>query len=49
MIDIQLLRADIDAVAKRLSTRGYTLDVAGFRVFEQFKLQPPQRLFKPER
>ncbi len=35
MIDIQLLRADIDAVAKRLSTRGYTLDVAGFRALEE--------------
>ena len=35
MIDIQLLRADIDAVAKRLSTRGYTLDVAGFRSLEE--------------
>src|SRR5882762_2594864 len=35
MIDIQLLRADIDAVAKRLATRGYTLDVAGFRALEE--------------
>jgi seryl-tRNA synthetase len=34
MIDIQLLRTDIDAVAKRLATRGYTLDVAGFRALE---------------
>jgi seryl-tRNA synthetase len=34
MIDIQLLRSDIDAVAKRLATRGYTLDVAGFRGLE---------------
>jgi len=35
MIDIQLLRADIDPVAKRLATRGYTLDVAGFRALEE--------------
>ncbi|HEX9182617.1 MAG TPA: serine--tRNA ligase [Burkholderiales bacterium] len=34
MIDIQLLRSDIDAVAKRLATRGYTLDAAGFRALE---------------
>jgi seryl-tRNA synthetase len=34
MIDIQLLRSDIDAVARRLATRGYTLDVAGFRTLE---------------
>jgi seryl-tRNA synthetase len=34
MIDIQLLRSDSDAVAKRLATRGYTLDVAGFRGLE---------------
>ena len=35
MIDIQLLRTDIDAVAKRLATRGYTLDVAGFKALEE--------------
>ena len=34
MIDIQLLRNDIDAVAQRLSARGYTLDVAAFRALE---------------
>ncbi len=34
MIDIQLLRNDIDAVAKRLATRGYALDVAGFNSLE---------------
>ncbi len=27
MLDIQLLRDDINAVARRLATRGYTLDV----------------------
>jgi len=35
MIDINLLRNDIDAVAKRLATRGYALDVAGFNVLEE--------------
>jgi len=35
MIDIQLLRSDIDAVARRLATRGYELDVAGFRELEE--------------
>jgi seryl-tRNA synthetase len=34
MIDIQLLRSDIDAVAKRLATRGVTLEVASFRALE---------------
>jgi len=34
MIDIQLLRNDADAVAKRLATRGVTLDVASFRALE---------------
>jgi seryl-tRNA synthetase len=35
MIDIQLLRSDIDAVAKRLSARGYVLDVSGFKSLEE--------------
>ena len=34
MLDIQLLRTDIDAVSKRLSTRGYALDVATFQTLE---------------
>jgi seryl-tRNA synthetase len=34
MIDIQLLRSDIDGVAKRLATRGYELDLLGFRELE---------------
>ena len=34
MIDIQLLRNDIDAVAKRLATRRYELDVSGFNALE---------------
>jgi seryl-tRNA synthetase len=35
VIDIQLLRSDIDAVARRLATRGYTLDAAGFKALEE--------------
>ncbi len=35
MIDIQLLRNDIDAVAKRLAARGYVLDVAAFSALEK--------------
>jgi seryl-tRNA synthetase len=34
MLDIQLLRNDIDAVARRLADRGYQLDVAGFNALE---------------
>jgi seryl-tRNA synthetase len=34
MIDIQLLRNDIDAVAKRLATRGYVLDRDAFAALE---------------
>ncbi|MDH3319602.1 MAG: serine--tRNA ligase [Betaproteobacteria bacterium] len=34
MIDIQLLRTGIDGVAKRLATRGVTLDVASFGALE---------------
>jgi len=34
MIDIQLLRTDIGSVAQRLATRGYQLDVAGFKALE---------------
>src|SRR6187399_1598911 len=35
MIDIQLLRNDIDAVAKRLAARGYVLDISLFRELEE--------------
>ncbi len=35
MLDIQLLRNDVDAVAARLATRGYVLDVATFKTLEQ--------------
>ena len=34
MLDIQLLRNNIDAVCERLSTRGYTLDIATFQTLE---------------
>ena len=34
MIDIQLLRKDLDAVAERLATRGVALDVDAFRALE---------------
>ncbi|MGE5526311.1 MAG: serine--tRNA ligase [Rhodospirillaceae bacterium] len=34
MLDIQLLRSDVQAVAKRLSDRGYALDVATFERLE---------------
>ncbi|WP_233800282.1 serine--tRNA ligase [Paraburkholderia sp. HP33-1] len=34
MLDIQLLRKDLDGVAKRLADRGFTLDVAVFTALE---------------
>ena len=34
MIDIQLLRTDLDALERRLATRGYHLDVAAFKALE---------------
>lgn len=34
MIDIQLLRKDIDTVAAKLATRKFQLDVAGFNALE---------------
>ena len=34
MIDIQLLRTDVDTVAKRLATRGFVLDMARFQELE---------------
>jgi seryl-tRNA synthetase len=34
MIDIQLLRTDTDALARRLATRGHHLDVAAFKALE---------------
>ena len=35
MLDIQLLRNDLDAVAKRLATRGFSFDIAHFQELEQ--------------
>jgi seryl-tRNA synthetase len=34
MLDVQLLRSDLRAVAKRLADRGYTLDTAAFEALE---------------
>lgn len=34
MLEIQLLRTDIDAVSQRLATRGYTLDTATFQALD---------------
>ncbi|MFN7085063.1 MAG: serine--tRNA ligase [Burkholderiales bacterium] len=34
MLDIQLLRNDLESVARRLADRGYTLDVAAFEALE---------------
>jgi seryl-tRNA synthetase len=39
MLDIQLLRNDVEAVAKRLADRGYTLDVATFERLEAQRKQ----------
>ncbi len=51
MIDIQLLRNDTDAVARRLSARGFTLDVAGFTVLEDArrKIQVATEALQSER
>ena len=35
MLDPQLLRSDIDSVAKRLASRPFVLDVAAFQAIEQ--------------
>jgi seryl-tRNA synthetase len=34
MLDVQLLRSDLQAVARRLADRGYTFDVVGFEALE---------------
>lgn len=39
MLDIQLLRKDLDGVAARLKARGYTLDVATFAALEAERKQ----------
>lgn len=35
MLDVQLIRNDLDGVAAKLATRGVTLDVAAFRALEE--------------
>src|SRR3954467_15196785 len=35
MLDVQLIRSDLDAVAQRLATRSVTIDVATFRMLEE--------------
>ena len=51
MIDIQLLRNSIDAVAARLATRGYALDVAGFEKLEKHRkdIQTTTELLQSQR
>jgi seryl-tRNA synthetase len=51
MIDIALLRSDIEAVAKRLATRGYTLDIAEFKALEaaRRKIQTETEQLQAER
>ncbi len=39
MLDIQLLRTDLDSVAQRLAARGYTLDTAEFQRLEAERKQ----------
>ena len=51
MIDIQLLRNSIDAVAARLATRGYALDVSGFEKLEKHRkdIQTTTELLQSQR
>ena len=51
MIDIQLLRTDIDAVARRLATRGYELDVHTFEKLEKHRkdIQTTTELLQSQR
>ena len=35
MLDVQLIRSDLDAVAARLATRGVAIDVAAIRALEE--------------
>ncbi|MFX5611394.1 hypothetical protein ABTD85_23455, partial [Acinetobacter baumannii] len=39
MLDIQLLRKDPDAVAQRLATRGFQLDLGAFQALESERKQ----------
>src|SRR6266850_8607802 len=43
MLDIQLVRNDLDSVAARLATRGVTIDVAAFRALEERRKQAQVR------
>jgi seryl-tRNA synthetase len=51
MIDIQLLRTDIDAVARRLATRGYELDVHTLEKLEKHRkdIQTTTELLQSQR
>ena len=51
MLDIQLLRTNIDGVAERLATRGYTLDRQAFQRLEseRRKLQTPTQELQANR
>jgi len=48
MLDIQLLRKDLDGVAKRLADRGYTLDVAAFSSLEAERREIQTRTEEPQ-
>ncbi len=43
MLDIQLLRTDLDSVAQRLANRGYTLDKPAFQAMEDERKQVQTR------
>jgi seryl-tRNA synthetase len=43
MLDINLLRTDLDGVAKRLEDRPFTLDTAAFRALEEARKRVQQR------
>jgi seryl-tRNA synthetase len=51
MIDIQLLRTDIEGVAKRLATRGFELDVFEYREIEEQRkrIQTDTEYFQSQR
>ena len=43
MLDIQLLRSDLDSVVNRLAARGFTLDAAAFQTLENERKQVQTR------
>jgi len=51
VIDLQLLRNDIDAVARRLAARGYALETARFRELEELrkKIQTSTEYYQSQR